>query len=265
MATVEFLRVKKLSASMAPVMDAMIQAVRLAGDKVVETNIYRGQCDWLVLTGVGMRANNDARLAHIAKGRRVMHWDHGYFVREKIVGHMRMCIDSDHPQKWLDRTPAKPDRWDALGLSLRQDADPGGHIVLVGMGSKSRAYQNQYHWEEHKVAELRRRFPQRLIVFRPKGRDNKRLHGVQVINDSASPIEDVIRGASLVVCRHSNVACDAVLAGVPFECEDGAAFWLKGKPFDAATRLDFLRRLAHWQYKAHEADVAWKFAKEMAA
>ena len=265
MATVEFLRVQKLSHSMRPIMEAMVQAAWRAGDETLESSIYHGGRDWLVVTGVGMKANDNARKAQIAKGGRVLHWDHGYFRREKITGYMRMCIDSDHPQQWLDRTPADPARWDSLGLSLREDCDQNGHIVLVGMGAKSRAYQNQYHWEEAKAAELRRRFPRRRIVFRPKGRDSKRLHGFELVNDFTRPIEDVLRGASLVVCRHSNVACDAVLAGIPFECEDGAAAWLKDKPFDFDTRLDFLRRLAHWQYKPHEADAAWQFAKDITA
>ena len=35
-------------------------------------------------------------------------------------------------------------------------------------------------------------------------------------------IADVLNGCSVVVCRHSNVAVDACIAGVPVECEGGA-------------------------------------------
>jgi hypothetical protein len=66
-------------------------------------------------------------------------------------------------------------------------------------------------------------------------------------------------GASMLVCRHSNCAVDAVVAGVPIECEDGAAKWLDGKPYKRRTRKDFLNRLAYWQWKASEAAQAWQF------
>ena len=78
-----------------------------------------------------------------------------------------------------------------------------------------------------------------------------------------TPIEQVLAGARLVVCRHSNVAVDAVIAGVPFECEDGAAYWLQGKPYTVENRLDLLHRLCWWQWTCYEAPAAWRFIKGM--
>jgi hypothetical protein len=76
------------------------------------------------------------------------------------------------------------------------------------------------------------------------------------------PIEEALVGARLLVCRHSNCAIDATIAGVPFECEDGAAWWLAGKPFTAAARLDFLHRLCWWQWRHEESAQAWTFLRE---
>ena len=73
-----------------------------------------------------------------------------------------------------------------------------------------------------------------------------------------------MRGARLVVCRHSNVAVDAVIAGVPVECEDGAAYWLRDKPYTPEVRRDFLDRLAWWQWKPEECMKAWEFIRRMA-
>src|SRR5690606_31042250 len=100
-------------------------------------------------------------------------------------------------------------------------------------------------------------FPGRKVIFRPKRRDDMKL---PCKTDGETPIAELLRGSSLVVCRHSNVAVDAAIAGVPFECEDGAAAWLQARPYTAENRLDFLRRLAHWQYRPDEADRAWAFA-----
>ena len=160
----------------------------------------------------------------------------------------------------MEATPSGRKRWDEHRISLREDADPNGPIVLVGLGRKSREYLNQPNWEAAKLTDLQSRFPGREVVYRPKGRDIVKL---QCRTDTQELIEPILAGASLVVCRHSNVAVDAAIAGVPFESEDGAAMWLQDKDFTAANRLDFLRRLAYWQYKPTEAAEAWRFAKRM--
>ena|SRR3990167_7173708 len=82
------------------------------------------------------------------------------------------------------------------------------------------------------------------------------------IND-VDPIEALLKGASLVVVRHSNVSVDATIAGVPFECEDGAAVWLTQKDYTPENRLNFLRRVAYWQWHKGEVKEAWRFLEGM--
>lgn len=241
---------------------ALAAAARVAGDEVVETTQFQGKSDWLVLFGVGAAVNDQARKAQIARGGRVLHWDLGYFDRKKIIGHVRMSIDSDHPQQWLDRTEPNPERWRATGVKLRSDSNPSGPILLIGLGRKSREYLGETMWERSMHARLRVRFPGRRIIFRPKGRDPLRL---KCEIDATTPIAELLRGASLVACRHSNVAVDAAIAGVPFEAENGAAMWLQQRDFTPANRLEFLQRLSNWQWRATEAAQAWAFAKEVAS
>jgi hypothetical protein len=240
---------------------ALAAAIRAEGHPVIETRVYRGQSDWLILFGIGADPHNRARKAHIARGGRVLIWDLGYIDREKLVGHLRMSIDTDHPQQYFDRTSGEPDRLAALGVRLREHHDPDGPILLIGLGRKSRAYLGQPNWEQRTYAALHERFPGRRIVYRPKGQDDLTL---PCEKDGETPIAQLLTGAALVVCRHSNVAVDAAIAGVPFEAEDGAAMWLQHRPFTPENRLDFLRRLAHWQWKPSEAAQAWAFAKEIA-
>lgn len=241
---------------------ALAEAAREAGDQVVETAQFQGKSDWLVLFGVGAAVNDQARKAQIARSGRVLHWDLGYFDRKKVVGHVRMSIDSDHPQQWLDRTEPNPERWALNGTALREDANPSGPVLLIGLGRKSREYLGASTWERDAHARLRIRFPGRRIIFRPKGRDALRL---KCEADATTPIADLLRGASLVVCRHSNVAVDAAIAGVPFEAENGAAMWLQQRDFTPANRLEFLQRLAWWQWRSTEAAQAWAFAKKVAS
>jgi len=227
------------------------------------TPAYRGKHRLLVLYGAGLPIRMRAMREHIARGVRVATWDLGYWSRTET---MRLSIDAMHPKpEHLEAcdslTPrARPKL--AAGSSFGQ----GGPILLIGLGPKSciALGLEPYEWERKKAAELRARFPGREILHRPKpGQPHERIEGTRFA--ASSPIEEAIRGCSLVVCRHSNVAIDACVAGVPVECEDGAAFALyrNGTSPGEDERREFLARLAWWNWARHEAEGAWRFMEEM--
>lgn len=233
------------------------------GDRVELREGYRDGVPLIVLYGVGAPAQAPVRRQHVGSGGRAILWDAGYFHRAGPDGYLRLSIDADHPQALLDRTTDDPARWHRLGIGLREDFDPAGPIVLAGLGKKSRSYLNAWDWEARKLAELRQRFPGRRVIYRPKPKHPS--PGLNTETDATTPIAKLLRGASLVVCRHSNVAIDAALAGVPFEAEDGAATWLQGKPYTRENRLSLLHRLAWWQWRPSEARQAWSFIRSMVA
>lgn len=246
-------------------LEAFALAARAAGDQVVLTEAYRGDSEWLVMFGVGAKAHAQARALHVSReSSRTILFDLGYFGHRKGPGgHLRVSIDRDHPQHLLDGAPDDGGaRWAEQGIRLREDADPAGHIVLVGLGAKSRIYLESDDWEQRKLEELERRFPGRRIIHRPKPKQE--FKPLRCDRDETTPIDDLLRGASLVVARHSNVAAEAVVAGVPFEAEDGAAAWLNGREYSLANRREFLHRLAWFQWRATEAPQAWLFLKGLA-
>ena len=196
----------------------------------------------LMMWGVGRPGHSAHRDRAIHQGRKVVLWDLGY-----TPGYYRMSIDHDHPWRLLDNAPSEGRKFPD---TLREDAGDGS-ILLIGMGRKSKAYLNSHHWESQKLEELRRRFPNIPIQLRHK----------PSARDGSVPIAKAINGARLVVCRHSNVAVDSCIAGVPFECEDGAAYWLKDKPYTPENRQDFLNRLAWFQWRPEEAPKAWEFIR----
>lgn len=226
---------------------------------------YEGASEWLSVYGVGDPRYGAARDAHLATGRPVALWDVGYLGKSREVSetHVRVSLGADHPSpELMERTKPDPSRWDRLGLAMREDWRHDGHVLVVGLGAKSRKYLGEYGWERGALESAARRFPGRRIVYRPKPSARGEPDPVGWPDVSVgTTVQQALKGASLVVCRHSNVAVDACIAGVPVECEGGAARWLyaRGAQPTEAERLDFLRRLCWWQWRFREMGEAWKF------
>ena len=241
---------------------AMIAAAESAGVEAVVTEQWERRAPWLMSYGLGHPERRHWTRQHLADGGRLIGWDLGYWDRNGVDFKMRLTVDHDHPHRLI--RPMPMERFKAAGIRLRNDFDPAGHIVLVGLGRKQRIYLDLdgQTWESAKLTALQNRFPGRRILYRPKV-ETEGLRGCQT---ARGPIERVLQGASLVVCAHSNVAVDACIAGIPVECEDGAAFALYRQNTNPTheQRLEFLRSVAWWQWSPREALQAWQFIKGLA-
>lgn len=220
---------------------------------------YAGNHKLLMMYGAGLDVRVKALQAHKAAGGTVAVWDLGYWDREESA--MRLSIGSLHPTaEQLGMAPDGSRREHVL----RDDADPKGPTLLVGLGVKSgRLYGLQtMEWEKAQLPRLQQLG--RQILWRPKGRQSPHLPGTTL--SKGMPIEEALKGCSLVVCRHSNVAVDACIAGVPVECEDGAAWSLyrHGPSPDREQRAEFLRRLGWWNWRPSEASQAWEWISKFA-
>lgn len=244
--------------------DKMLRAmIKRAPIEVRVREEYVGDCDLLMVYGSGHPVRRPWLQAHARSGRHWIAWDLGYWKhKEDGTCRMRVTIDADHPPQWLRPEPA--DRWDREGIALRDDFNPDGPIIIVGQGRKSTRAQGSapLAWEASTLREVRMAYRDRRILFRPKRRSDPRLPVPPLLQDN---IADALRGASLVVCRHSNVAVDACIAGIPVVCFDGAASALYGADISnprrpsPEERLAFLRSLAWWQWKPEEASEAWTY------
>jgi len=237
-------------------LDALLKA---GSEFAVASKGYTGKYPNLMMYGAGLASRTEARRAHLKRGGRVVIWDLGYWERDD---HLRLSIDSLHPtDQQLGSCPNRS----RFRIPCTNTADlANGPIMLVGLGLKSTAlYGLSYlQWEKAKLAELRRRYPGRTILWRPKGRDVSRLPGTQLCSGGV-PIEEALVGCSLVVCRHSNVAVDACRQGIPVETDDGAARTLyEGNPNPTVEeRTEFLRRLGWWNWGHNEAWEAWQWIR----
>ncbi len=249
---------------------AMIEAAPAVGVTPVihRRDGYKGECELLMIYGVGHPINSRDAKRHTDSGRHSIGWDLGYFGRAAKHYPMRLTIDAPHPQHLI--RPMPPERFDSSGTRMRQDCNPAGHIVLAGQGRKSR-HQYDYdgtEWEVGKLRQIRAAYPGRKVIYRPKP---GAVEAIGCPSDAHSPIDKVIHGASLVVVRHSNVAVDACIAGIPVVCEDGAAAALYGADIcnprnpTIQERLEFMRSLAWFQWSANEALQAWRFILPLCA
>jgi hypothetical protein len=173
-----------------------------------------------------------------------------------------VALNGHHPKE----LPAGDgSRWNSTHIQLREDYDPNGPIVLVGLGPKSRHMASS--WERDTLAAIRKAYPKRPVLYRPKP-NRPFLPDLGVPLNITDPVDEVLRGASLVVCRHSNVGVDACIAGIPVVCESGAASLLYGNDLLAPVvptreqRLAFLQRLAWLNWNDEEAPAVWRWIRQ---
>lgn len=215
--------------------------------------------DVLLLWGVGAPRQQAAFRNYRERGRPVICTDVGY--AKDPPGHnrrFRISINAPHPQLLLSDTE-EDSRWEPY---VERDPVLGSRVLLVDMGPKSCEQYALHDWAPVKLRELLARgLRPSEIVYRPKPR-NKFTPLPGVAHDAVSDISRLLKNSCLVVSHHSNVCVEAVAAGVPIECEDGAAMWMKNREWSYENRLSMIRRLSRWQYTPAESREAWIFMEK---
>lgn len=207
----------------------------------------------IIVYGAGDSARN-LKLKHhlLSPGNTAFAWDLGYWDRQDA---MRLALNGVHPRaEHLAASPSVGRR----KFKLRDDHNPAGFVMLVGLGEKT---NKQYAWrtntwEAAALARIHKQWPGVTVVHRLK-RPGPLLSGCTP--SLGDPIEQALVGARAVVCKHSNVAIDACVAGIPVYAEGGAAHALyRDKPNPSPEeRADFLARLSWWEWRRTEAPAAW--------
>lgn len=244
------------------ILDRMIKAAPLP---IIKTQHYSGNHDLVMMWGVGRLEHNMAWDKQIAAGKHCIGFDLGYFDRPEwkdTETHYRLYIDSKHPTAEQLSRESSPRA--GRTFTLRNDYDPNGKVMIIGLGKKPSDVSNRTKtWEQVTYEKLLKEFPKEDIVLRPKyARTIKPVNAEGIPVSPDVPIEEGLKGVRLVVCRHSNVAVDACIAGIPVRCEAGAAYSLY-KDNENPTpeqRLQFLNRLSWFDWLPHEAKDIWAFA-----
>jgi hypothetical protein len=246
---------------------ALIASAPQAGIDVIETTQYQGTSPWLLVWGPGAPARRDTIRAHVANGGRAIALDLAYWQRSEKV---RVSFDAPHPQVFVMKKALPAERFIDDGITLTNEWNPDGAIVIAGLGDKARV---QYgagtvdEWERDMMRVCAARWPKR-IIYRPK-KVGSPIPAWATHVSREGRIEDALRGAALVITWHSNVAVDAIRMGIPAVCRDGAAAavcrsTVDGQPLPLASdvRDRFLANLAWFQWKPSEAAACWRFIQE---
>lgn len=224
----------------------------------------------LMLYGLGGADRLPIAEAHRKRGGTYVAFDLGYWDRGSKGRKFRVSVNGFHSPDLVMHTRSDSSRWHESGLQTTQAGNPNGPILLIGNAPKSNAV-GAAGWTQAKAREIREKFPGRKLLYRPKPRRPVEP-GVLCDGHSADPIEVALANASLVVCRHSNVAVDACRMGVPVVCDDGAAAAIYPQRLEDAdqqpsvrTRREFLHRLAWWQWSTEEVrePLFWEWLGEL--
>lgn len=234
-------------------------ATALRGLKVHAPRVEEyAPCELLFLYGWGGQVQQAAVAAH--KGNYIA-FDLGYWNRGGIWQRKwRMSVNGFHcPEEIMKGSLPSDYRLRRDKLVISQGHAPGrvSRVLLIGNAPKS-VKVIEAGWTAKRAVELKAAFPKAELIYRPKpGRPQE--SGVRFDSLSTKDLAAELTPGTLVVCRHSNVAVDACIAGIPVVCDDGAAAAIYPSDIhkfddqpDRDLRREFLIRLAWWQWSIRE-------------
>lgn len=170
------------------------------------------------------------------QGKRAIYIDLGYWGRRKRTrwdGFHKLALNSRHPTDYFQRIRHGSDRFRTHDLAIAPWRKGGRHILLVGMSAKAAAAEGfrPEEWERETIAKLRQ-LTDRPIHYRPKPNwDGARpIEGARFSPHGS--LAEALVDCHALVAHHSNCAVDALLAGVPCICPEGAASVLSGQALD---------------------------------
>lgn len=234
---------------------------------------YTGAGDeWAVF--YGLDGNLKRIFEDYSKIGRAIYVDLGYWSRlagGKLAGFHKIVLNDRHPQGYYRRS-SPADRFAAHDVKIAPWKTDGKHIVLAGMGDKAARFEGfvPENWERGVIEQLQQ-VTNRRIVYRPKPswKHAKPLPGTDYAHPSL-PIENVLKGAWAVVTHHSNVAVDAILAGIPAFCWEGVAREMSlqdlsriEQPFYPEGRAQWAADIAYCQWSVAEIEqgLPWGYLR----
>jgi hypothetical protein len=236
-----------------------------------------GEFDAVAMVGVKSRK---FWVAAIAAGAVPIMFDKGY-VRERredarVWAYWRASVGTHHPTTFLPSQSSPSDRFDALGLEVRDWNTARGHILLAGSSAKFHDFAgliDPTKWARRVVKDIRR-YTKRQIVYRPKPSWREAVPIPRTrFSGSKDNLATLLGQTGAIVTYASNISFEGVLHGVPsivlgngvaraIMSDDISTVAKPELPSDAARR-QWLQNLAYWQWTEDElrSGEAWDFLR----
>lgn len=244
---------------------AMAAGIRVCKDQAImrPATTYKGKVEFDAAVFYGLGSTLPRVFADYRRKGRAVYIDLGYWERKKKTrhdGNHKVVLNNRHPTAYFQDTKHSPARFDRLNLTIEPWREEGDHILVAGMSAKA-AYAEGItpnSWERRTIAKLRT-LTKRPIIYRPKPNWQRAVPIAGSTFDKETPLHEALRGCHAVVTHHSNVAVDALLAGVPVFCEEGAASVMSPdglasieRPLMPVGRKQFFADLAYCQWSVAE-------------
>lgn len=206
---------------------------------------------------------------------KAVYMDLGYWhrrIKGKYDGYHKISVNSRHPTAYFQKLKHSPSRFKQLGLNIAPwRRNDGGHILVAGMSAKAALAEGfePEVWERNMVRELSLR-TERKIIYRPKPNwsSARPIRGSEL--QRKVELDQALVNCHSVVTHHSNVAVDALLAGIPTFCWHGIASVMSlnmvdhiEKPYYPEGREQFAYDAAYCQWSIDEMaqGLPWKHLK----
>jgi len=186
----------------------------------------------------------------------VVYLDLGYWqrrIRTRYDGHYKVVVNGRHPTDYFQNHRHDDSRLTHLGVQIEDWREGGDSIIIAGLSEKAARAEGLDHqaWERQAYATLKRH-TDRPIIYRPKPNCSRSRPIKGALYDKRSTPAELFKKAHAVVARHSNMAVEALCAGVPVFVEAGVALPM------ARTNLV---RIEHPHYpkgrRQWASDIAW--------
>lgn len=262
------------------VADSMMQGAMARGiDAVVKSSrSFSGKPDSKIALFYGLSEGLSSvmRAYQEKPSCRVIFVDLGYWGRHgkgRWDGYHKIVLGGRHPTDYFQVKPQPSDRAAAHNIEIKPWRKYAGeHILVAGMSAKAAAAEGlaAEAWEKEAIMRLRP-LTDRPIIYRPKPNwaGARPLAGAMM--DSRTPLAQALADCYAVVTHHSNVAIDALMAGVPCICPHGVASALSAHRIDqindlpmSGNRKQFAADLAYTQYSIDEmrSGIAWDYISQ---
>lgn len=258
---------------------AMFEGATACGEMAVldRTWSFHPNADVAVAYGWG---HPDLFEAYRAAGKAFVYVDLGWWNRKPegapLEGYHKVVVNAREPNAYF-RGEFPGDRLNRLlkagaMFPVKQWRQDGRHILLAGMSAKSAGTRGfaPYEWELATLARIKV-LTGRPVVYRPKPSwaDAQPLPGA-TFSPASQSIEEALAGAWAAVTLHSNVAIDALIAGIPIHASEGVAVDLSTPiekletPSMPDGRENLLADIAYCQWSTGEmaSGRCWEHLKE---